>query len=106
VHIDHTPPELSILGVRGRWDTDGLNVYNSTDLSTMRLVLTPLDTHSGLHTLRWTLGTDPNGSDIGQGALSVQRMAANVVSLVCISVKTLVVSTSVVFVPPRSYDSV
>jgi hypothetical protein len=83
VYIDHTPPELSIVGMRGRWNTDGLNVHNSTDLSTMRLVLTSLDTHSALNTLRWTLGTDPHGSDIGQGAISVQRMN-NVVSLTCI----------------------
>jgi hypothetical protein len=79
VSIDHTGPVLSLEGLRGRWDTDGLYVHNSTDLSKLRLVLTAEDPHSGLATLRWTLGTRTLAKDVGEGAVAVQRMV-NVVS--------------------------
>jgi hypothetical protein len=83
VHVDHTGPEVWVEGLRGRWDTDGLYVHNSTDLSTMRLVLTAQDTHSGLATLQWKLGTRPLANDVGEGAVSVERLQNSVRALFC-----------------------
>ena len=61
-------------GLRGRWNRDGLYVHNSTDLSTMRLVLSAADPHSGLTTLRWALSTGQPTGHVGDGAAGVQRL--------------------------------
>ena len=74
VSIDHSGPEVTVEGLRGRWDRDGLYVHNSTDLSTMRLVLSAADPHSGLTTLHWALSTHPLAADVGEGAVGVQRL--------------------------------
>ena len=39
VHVDHTGPEVSVLGLRGRLGRHGLYVHNSTDLSAMTLAV-------------------------------------------------------------------
>jgi hypothetical protein len=84
VYVDHTGPEVWVEGLRGRWDTDGLYVHNSTDLSTMRLVLTGQDTHSGLATLQWKLGTRPLANDVGDGAVKVERLQNSVSFFSCV----------------------
>ena len=72
--IDYSGPEISVQGLQGRWNREGLYVHNNTDLSTMTLVLTVHDPHSGLSTLKWTLSTHPLTNDVGQGAVGVQRL--------------------------------
>ncbi|KAL8573303.1 hypothetical protein ACOMHN_032765 [Nucella lapillus] len=75
VSIDHTPPEVRVQGLRGRWGREGLQVHGSTDLSTMTLALRASDPHSGLRTLGWTLSTQPlGGDDVGSGTVAVQRL--------------------------------
>ena len=74
VHVDHTGPQVSVLGLQGRLGRHGLYVHNSTDLSTMRLVLSAADPHSGLTTLHWALSTHPLAADVGEGAVGVQRL--------------------------------
>ena len=73
VHIDHTGPALSIHGLKGRFDRHGLFVHNSTDLSTMRLVVHAADPHSGVKTLDWMLGTRKLSRDVGHGTVGVHR---------------------------------
>ena len=79
VHVDHTAPVVRELGLRGRWGRTGLYVHDSTDLSTMELVLEGSDPHSGLLSILWSLGTQPFGDDLGRRAAGVQRLD-NVVS--------------------------
>ena len=71
--IDYSGPEINVRGLLGRWNREGLFIHN-TDLSTMTLVLTVHDPHSGLSTLKWTLSTHPLTDDVGQGAVGVQRL--------------------------------
>ena len=73
VHIDSTGPEVDVWGLRGRWGTNGLYIHNSTDLSTMIMIVTAHDPHSGLHTIKWKLGSDPLANDVGQQSVAVQR---------------------------------
>ena len=73
MYIDHSGPELDVWGLRGRWDTDGLYVHNSTDLSTMRLMVSARDDHSGLYTFKWKLGSRPLSGDVGQDTVAIQR---------------------------------
>ena len=79
VHVDHTAPVARELGLRGRWGRTGLYVHDSTDMSSMELVLEGSDPHSGLSSILWALGTQPFGDDVGRGAAGVQRLD-NVVS--------------------------
>ncbi|XP_076453311.1 uncharacterized protein LOC143288575 [Babylonia areolata] len=74
VSIDRTGPDVSISGLQGRWDTEDLHVHDGTDLSTMTLVVTAADPHSGLTTMGWTLSTRPLADDVGRGAVAVQRL--------------------------------
>ncbi|KAK7483107.1 hypothetical protein BaRGS_00025675, partial [Batillaria attramentaria] len=74
VSIDHTGPSLSIEGLRGRFGQDGLYVHNTTDLSSMLLLVHAADPHSGIKTLEWTLGTRDLSDDVGSGAVGVQRL--------------------------------
>nr|KAG5696653.1 hypothetical protein BaRGS_023062 [Batillaria attramentaria] len=74
VSIDHTGPSLSIEGLRGRFGQDGLYVHNTTDLSSMLLLVHTADPHSGIKTLEWTLGTRDLSDDVGSGAVGVQRL--------------------------------
>ena len=79
VSIDYSGPEIDVQGLRGRWNTEGLYIHNTTDLSTMVLVLTAADPHSGLSTLQWTLSTHPLTDDVGRGAVGVQRLDNTVI---------------------------
>ncbi|KAK7496776.1 hypothetical protein BaRGS_00011985 [Batillaria attramentaria] len=73
VSIDHTDPVLNIVGLRGRFDRDGLYVHNTSDLSTMKLMVNAEDPHSAIKTLTWTLDTrDPVGN-VGSDAVGVQQ---------------------------------
>nr|KAG5704396.1 hypothetical protein BaRGS_031102 [Batillaria attramentaria] len=74
VSIDHTGPSVSIEGLRGRFGRDGLYVHNTTDLSSMLLLVRAADPHSGIKTLEWTLGTRDLAADLGNGALGVNRL--------------------------------
>nr|KAG5704406.1 hypothetical protein BaRGS_031112 [Batillaria attramentaria] len=69
VSIDHTGPSVSIEGLRGRFGRDGLYVHNTTDLSSMLLLVHAADPHSGIKTLEWTLGTRDLSVDVGRGAI-------------------------------------
>ncbi|KAK7493739.1 hypothetical protein BaRGS_00015068, partial [Batillaria attramentaria] len=73
VSIDHTGPSVSIEGLRGRFGRDGLYVHNTTDLSSMLLLVHAADPHSGIKTLEWTLGTRDLSVDVGRGAIGVNR---------------------------------
>ncbi|KAK7493734.1 hypothetical protein BaRGS_00015063 [Batillaria attramentaria] len=73
VSIDHTGPSVSIEGLRGRFGRDGLYVHNTTDLSSMLLLVRAADPHSGIKTLEWTLGTRDLSHDLGSGAIGVNR---------------------------------
>ena len=79
VSIDYSGPEIDVQGLRGRWNTEGLYIHNTTDLSTMVLVLTAADPHSGLSALQWTLSTHPLAEDVGRGAVGVQRLDNTVI---------------------------
>ena len=78
--IDHSGPEVPIAGLKGRLDRNVVLVHNSTDLSRMQLLVQALDPHSGLLTMQWVLGTHNMSSDLGGGAVGVQRLP-NVVSM-------------------------
>ena len=80
MYIDHTGPALSIEGLKGRLDRQGLYVHNTTDLSTMKLLVHAADPHSGLETLNWMLGTRALSRDVGHGSVGVHRLD-NAVSL-------------------------
>ncbi|KAK7493722.1 hypothetical protein BaRGS_00015051, partial [Batillaria attramentaria] len=77
VSIDHTGPSVSIEGLRGRFGRDGLYVHNTTDLSSMLLLIHVTDPHSGIKTLEWTLGTRDLAGDVGRGTIGVQRLKNN-----------------------------
>lgn len=78
--IDHSVPEVPIAGLKGRLDRDVVLVHNNTDLSRMQLLVQASDPHSGLLTMQWVLGTHNLSSDLGDGAVGVQRLP-NVVSM-------------------------
>lgn len=48
-------------------------VHNSLDLSKMNLTFKSQDPQTGLHTVRWLLGTDKHLDDIGSGSLPVKK---------------------------------
>ncbi|KAK7493736.1 hypothetical protein BaRGS_00015065, partial [Batillaria attramentaria] len=74
VSIDHTGPIVSIGGLRGRFGRDGLYVHNTTDLSSMLLLVHAADPHSGIKTLEWTVGTHDIFDDVGRGSVRVNRL--------------------------------
>ncbi|KAK7101794.1 hypothetical protein V1264_020121 [Littorina saxatilis] len=74
VSIDYSPPEVEVLGLKGRLDRDVVYVHNDTDLSLMVLLVETADPHSGLRSLHWTLGTRHMADDVGRGAVGVQRL--------------------------------
>ena len=78
VKIDSTPPDLQEMGLRGRWGRTGLYVHNFTDLSRMVLVIEASDSHSGLASLSWSVGTQNSSSDLGLQAFAVQRLGSAV----------------------------
>ena len=78
-HIDHTGPEVSVLGLQGRLGRHGLYVHNSTDLSAMTLAVRVSDEHSGVHTIDVSVGTRYLSDDVAHRSVGVQRLD-NVVS--------------------------
>lgn len=95
VHVDHTGPEVSVLGLRGRLGRHGLYVHNSTDLSAMTLAVRVSDEHSGVHTIGVSVGTSYLSDDVAHGSVGVQRLD-NVVSpwINCICLPVLICGTS------------
>lgn len=76
--IDHSGPEVVVIGLKGRLDRDAVYVHNNTDLSSMELLVQASDPHSGLLTLHWTLGTHNLADDVGSGTVGVQRLSNSV----------------------------
>lgn len=72
VHIDKSPAEISDLWIL-RDSIESLFVHNTTDLSKMTMQVKVRDPHSGIHHVKWRIGTVMNGNDIGNGTLPVRR---------------------------------
>ena len=71
VHVDHTGPQVSVLGLQ---DRHGLYVYNATDLSTVTLAVNVSDEHSGIYTIELALGTAYLSDDVAHRSVRVQRL--------------------------------
>ena len=99
VHVDHTGPQVSVLGLQGRLGRHGLYVHNSTDLSAMRLAVNVSDEHSGIYTIWVSVGTRYLSDDVAHSAVGVQRLDNVVswltlpVSLLCVAIRSIVTPT-------------
>ena len=82
VHVDHTGPDVSVLGLQGRLGRGGLYVHSSTDLAAIRLAAHVSDAHSGIRTLEVSMGTRSLADDVAHRAAGVHRLD-NVVSGFC-----------------------
>ena len=77
VYMDSSGPEISDIWL----EKDGrhqIYVHDSTDLSEMQLVFKAFDSHSGLHSVQWFIGTSDDEGHFGHGALGVIRLNGGV----------------------------
>ena len=77
VYIDASVPDINNIWLVKEGKHRQLFVHNSTELFKMNLEFDVLDLHSGIYTIHWALGTTTKGTDLGQGAVGVQRLKVN-----------------------------
>lgn len=81
VMIDSTKSEIAELGLVNN-GIGLLKVHRERDLSKMKIHFHSWDIHSGLEHIIWTLGTAPDGNDVGEGSLSIPRWVSDSCSVI------------------------
>ena len=70
VHVDSSPPVAENIWIEYA-GVGGLSLHGSRLFSDLVVYLEASDTHSGLHSIAWALGTTRGGSQNGQGHLQL-----------------------------------
>ncbi|XP_065178155.1 uncharacterized protein LOC135808850 [Sycon ciliatum] len=84
---DSTPPALA--GLTLIVNTERTNLFNTEDLTKLAFEFESQDEHSGLQSLRWSIGTARSGDDIGQGMVNIRNNVSSCSPPSCICAQPL-----------------